>query len=117
MSDAGALTVAAVMRELGLTAVAGGAQLERAVNGVQVCDLLSHVMAHGQAGQLWITIQIHPNIVAVAALGGLAGIIIADGLLPGDDTVNHADDEGIVLLVSPASAFDLAGRLYALGLR
>ncbi|MEN6303995.1 MAG: serine kinase [Armatimonadia bacterium] len=117
MAEAGVVTIADVVRELGLTVIAGSERLVRGVTGVQVCDLLSHVMARGQAGQLWITIQVHPNVVAVAALGGMAAIVVADGLLPGEDTINHANDEGMPLLASGSSAFEVAGRLYAMGLR
>ncbi|MEN6548005.1 MAG: serine kinase [Armatimonadia bacterium] len=117
MAEAGVVTIADVVRELGLTVIAGSERLVRGVTGVQVCDLLSHVMARGQAGQLWITIQVHPNVVAVAALGGMAAIVVADGLLPGEDTINHANDEGMPLLASGTSAFEVAGRLYGMGLR
>jgi len=117
MGEGNAVTVADVVGKLQLKVLAGGERLERGVTGVQVCDLLSHVMARGQAGQLWITIQVHPNVVAVAALGGMAAIVVADGLLPGEDTINHANDEGMPLLAFAGSAFEVAGRLYAMGLR
>ena len=74
-------------------------------------------MAHGREGQVWITIQTHPNIVAVAALAGLAAIVLAHGVRPEEDTVVRAEEEGMPLLLSAESAYVLAGKLYELGVR
>jgi predicted transcriptional regulator len=112
-----AVTVARAAEVLCLRVEAGGDRLATPITGAQVCDLLSHVMAQGKHGHLWITIQTHPNIVAVAALAGLSAIVIANGFEPEDDTVMRAEDEGIPLLRSPQTAYELAGRLYELGVR
>ncbi len=42
-------------------------------------DLLSDVYAGAKEGDLWITLQLHQNIVAVAFLNNLAGIVIVGG--------------------------------------
>ena len=117
MTDGAPVSLATAVERLGLTVCACGKKLDTPVTGAQVCDLLSHVMAHGKPGHLWITIQTHPNIVAVAALARLAGIVIADGLEPGDDTVMRAEEEEIPLFTASDSAFVLAGQLYELGVR
>ena len=87
------------------------------VTGAQVCDLLSHVMSHGRQGQLWVTIQSHPNIIAVAVLGRLAGIILADGMEPDEETIARAEEEGVALFTSPDSAYTVVGKLYESGVR
>lgn len=79
-------------------------------------DLLSRVMAHGPEGGLWITVQTHTNIIAVATLLDLHCIIIPEDIAVDPNTIEKAREEGIVLLSSPMSAFDLAGRLHELGL-
>jgi hypothetical protein len=43
-------------------------RLDAEVTGGYVSDLLSWVMAKAQPGNVWITIQAHSNIVAVASL-------------------------------------------------
>lgn len=110
-------TVAEVAQALGLTVLAGEEGLGRTVTGAQVSDLLSYVMAQGRAGDLWVTIQTHPNIIAVAALARLAGIVVAAGFDPGEETLDRADEENTPVLVSEESAFRVAGRLYELGVR
>ena len=54
-----------------------GTALDAPVEGGHVGDLLSVVMGNAQANQLWVTIQSHVNIIAVAALAGIPAIIIA----------------------------------------
>ncbi|HHV57423.1 MAG TPA: serine kinase [Firmicutes bacterium] len=105
------------VQELGLKLEAGRAGLEREVRGGYASDLLSHVMARAHEGDVWVTVQAHQNIVAVAVLLGLAGIIIAGGIEPQADTLSKAEAEGIPLLTTDLPAFEAAGRLYALGIK
>jgi hypothetical protein len=88
--------------------------LERAVTGCYISDLLSDVMANAKEGEVWITLQTHPNIVAVAALKNLAGIIITNKRTPEEETLKKAEDERIAVAVSPSSTFEVGGILYNL---
>jgi predicted transcriptional regulator len=117
MAEAAPVTVAQAVEALGLGVAAGGDRLETPITGAQVCDLLSYVMAQGRAGQLWITIQTHPNIVAIAALHGLSALLIAGGFDPDEETLGRAEEEDLPLLTSADSAYALAGKLYELGVR
>lgn len=116
MSNAAQLTVAQVASELGLTSLAQTAS-DRPVTGAIVSDLLSYVMANAAPGQVWVTVQGHANVVAVAALAGLAAVVIAAGFEPEEETRDRAQEEGVALYLSDETAFALAGKLYALGLR
>ena len=90
--------------------------LDVEVNNGYVSDLLSDVLGNGQEGDLWITLQIHPNIVAVSSMKGLAGIVIINSREPEEETVKEAQEKGIPIMISKMTAFELSGRLYALGL-
>lgn len=103
-----------VAEALGLKSAVGTDRLDCEISGAYVSDLLSDVMAHAQPGELWITLQIHPNIVAVAALKELAGILLVNGRDPEPETLKKAEQEGIPILASDLSAFELAGRLFRL---
>lgn len=111
------ITVARAVEHLGLTVCAGEGRLEAPIVSAQVSDLLSHVMSRGKAGHFWITNQGHANIVAVAALAGLAAIAIAGGFEPEEEAIIRAEEEDIPLLTSPDSAYVLAGKLWELGVR
>jgi hypothetical protein len=106
-----------VVESLGLTVKVGEEGLDREVKGVYVSDLLSDVIANSQTGDLWITLQVHQNIVAVAVLKELTGIVVINGKEPTKDTIEKAINEKVVILTSNLPAFELAGRLYELGLR
>ncbi len=86
----------------------------RAVTGCYISDLLSDVMANAKEGEIWITLQTHPNIVAVASLKNLAGIIITNKRTPEEETLKKAEDEHITLAVSPLSTFEVGGMLYTM---
>jgi hypothetical protein len=102
---------------LDLRVFSGEKRLERPVGGGYAGDLLSDVMAHGRKDDLWVTIQVHPNIVAVAVLKELAGIILANGREPAAETVEKAETEGVAILGTPLNAFELAGRLHEIGIK
>jgi hypothetical protein len=106
-----------VVNGLGLQVRCGADRLDREVRGGYASDLLSDVMANTKAGDLWITLQIHQNIVAVASLNDLAGIILVNHREPEDVTRRKAEEEGVVLMVSPSSTFEVAGRLFGMGVR
>ncbi len=101
--------------DLAVRSAAGS--LDREVTGGYVSDLLSDVMGHSKEGDLWITLQRHQNVVAVASLKGLAGIVLVGGREPEEETLRKAETESIPILVTELPAFELVGRLYALGIR
>ncbi|OVE79162.1 serine kinase [bacterium I07] len=109
------MTLESLVESLNLQVEAGGENLEREVTGGYMSDLLSDVIANSQAGNLWLTLQVHSNIVAVATLKELSGIILIGGRNPAPDTLEKAKQERIPVLSSPKSAFEMAGMLYQLG--
>ena len=106
-----------VVQALGLAVRAGGPGLEAEVAGGYASDLMSDVIANAEAGDLWVTVQVHANIVAVAAMKDLAGIVLAGGREPEPETLSKALAKKVPLLSSRLPVFELAGRLYQLGFR
>ncbi len=90
---------------------------EREVQGGYASDLLSDVMANSHEGDLWVTLQKHVNIVAVAQLNGLAAIVLVNDRKPEPDTIARAEEMGIPVISTPLQAFDAVGILHALGIR
>ncbi len=109
------MTVRDITEELGLHVCCGEENLDREVTGGYTGDLLSDVIANSKAGSVWVTSQVHVNIVAVAVLKELAAIIIVNGRQPADDTQRRAVEEKVPMLSSTLPAFEVAGRLHALG--
>ena len=85
--------------------------LNKDVEGAYVSDLLSDVLADAKPNQIWITLQTHKNIVAIAQLKQLSAVILVKGLEPNETTVKKAEEEKIILLGSEKETFDLVGDL------
>jgi imidazolonepropionase-like amidohydrolase len=80
-------------------------------------DLLSCVMAGAQHGGIWVTLQAHSNIVAVAALLDLSAVIITENALPEPATIEKANEEGIILMATKNTNFYVVGKLWEMGIR
>lgn len=112
------MTLEQMMADLGLTLLTtpkNFAAIEP-TNGY-VSDLLSCVMAGAGRGGVWVTLQAHLNIVAVAALLDLKAVIITEGAQPEAATLARANAEGVTLFSTQKKSFEVAGQLWALGLR
>ena len=103
-----------LIKSLSLKPFTGDKGLDREVIGGYTCDLLSDVMGHSQAGQAWITLQTHKNVMAVASLRDLPAVIIVNGLTPNADMLEQAVEENIPVLGTNESAFDISGKLFKL---
>lgn len=103
-----------IIEKLQLKALAGQENLAADVTGGYTSDLLSDVIANSKEGSLWITLQIHQNIIAVARLKDLAGIIIVNNREPDEDTLKKADEEKVPVLCTQEKAFEISGKLFEL---
>lgn len=110
------MTLNEMAEKLNLDVRSAKGSLEREVSGGYASDLLSDVLANSQEGNIWVTLQIHQNIVAIASIKDLAGIILVNKREPEQETVEKAEKENIVIMVSELPAFELIGRLYKLGI-
>lgn len=88
--------------------------LDREVTGCYVSDLLSDVLASSREGELWITHQSHPNVVAVASVRGLSGVIITGNREVEPETIKKAESEQVNIITSADSTFEIVGAVYNL---
>lgn len=105
-----------IVEQLNLKTMVDGVA-DREVTGVYCSDLLSDVLKNAKAGMLWITNLNHQNCIGVASLLELSGVIIAGGIAPDDNAVEKAVIANIPLFTSEKSVFELAGKLWEMGLR
>lgn len=103
-----------IIEKLQLKALAGQENFNVDVTGGYTSDLLSDVIANSKEGNLWITLQTHQNIIAVARLKELAGIIIVNNREPDEETLKKAKEEKVPLLISKEIAFEISGKLHEL---
>jgi hypothetical protein len=89
--------------------------LDTEVTGGYASDLLSYVMARAKEGDVWVTMQSHTNVVAVASLVNLAGVIVTEGARPEPAMLEKATLEEVPILATPLSTYVVVGKLYELG--
>lgn len=103
-----------IVDELGLKVCSGSTGLNREIEGGYTSDLLSDVIGNADENQVWVTLQTHKNIMAIASLKELAAIILVKGYEPEKDTAEQSNVEGIPILSSEEEAFELTGKLFEL---
>ena len=108
------MTLKEVIEKLGLHVLTSKEVGDTKVTGGYTCDLLSDVMANSKAGNLWITMQTHQNVLAVTKLKDLAGIIFVNGRRPDEEAIQKANEEYVTVLSTDESAFSISGQLYQL---
>lgn len=89
--------------------------LEAEVQSGYSSDLLSDVLANSIEGDLWVTRQTHLNIVAIAVMRDLSGILLANGAEPDPDTLEKAAEKMVPIFRTTLPTFEVVGRLYQLG--
>jgi hypothetical protein len=107
-----AMDLEIVIKYLNLKVYSGFDRLKTKVLDGYSGDLLSDVMANSKEGDIWMTRQVHQNIIAVASLKDHAGIILVHGAEPAKDTLEKALKENIPLMGTDLSGFEIAGRIY-----
>lgn len=105
-----------LIQKLDLTVRSAKGHLDCEVTGGYASDLLSDVLANAQEGNVWVTLQIHQNIVGVASMKDLAGIILVNNREPEPETLEKAEAERIAIMITEMPTFEVVGKLYNLGI-
>jgi len=106
------MKVIELIEKFDLQIFSGKSGLEIQISGGYVSDLLSDVIGYARENQVWITLQTHQNVMAIASLKDLAAVILVKGMQPDEDTLIHSEEEGIPLLGTEMETFEMAGKLY-----
>lgn len=76
-------------------------------DGVYTGDLLSRAMSRVEVGCAWVTIMANINVVAVANLTEPAVIVLAEEVVMQQDVLDAAEENGICVMTSPMSAYEI----------
>ncbi len=90
---------------------------ETNLSGCYISDLLSDVLANAKPGVLWVTIHTHRNVVSVASMKDIAAVLFSCGRKPEAAILAEAAEEGLMLLNTPFTTYEAAGKLWEAGLR
>ncbi len=105
------MRIADILKQLEMTVYTPG-DGEKIIEGVILGDLFSFIMAEAKEGWLWITIQIHLNVSAVAVLKDVPFILLASDRKPTKELIERCTAEGITLAGTPLTSYEAAGKLY-----
>ena len=108
------MKVSELVTQLGLKIHGGRSGLDREITGGYTSDLLSDVMGHANAGKIWITLQTHKNVMAIASLKELAAVVLVKGYEPEVDMQLQSDIEAVPVLGTTEEAFEISGKIYKL---
>lgn len=108
------MKIAELVKALDLNVISGANGLDREFSSAYVSDLLSDVMGKAKSEEVWITLQTHKNIMAIASLKDIAAVILVQGFKPDEDTLEKSNEEEIPILSTPLSTFEIAGKIYTL---
>jgi len=108
------MKVRELVEQLNLKVFSGENGLDRDIDGCYVSDLLSDVMGNAEMGNVWVTLQTHKNVMAIASLKELACVVLVKGLQPGEDTVEQSNEEGIPFLGTDMPTYETVGKIYQL---
>ena len=90
----------------------------KGLNGVSsmfIGDLLSHVLANANEGDVLITVQSNVNTLAVASLINLSAIIFPDNIRVEKEVIDRAQKENIPLFKTNLNAKEIVLLLNRLG--
>jgi len=112
------MTLDQIIKDLKLTVLTESCDFSQVtpISGY-VSDMLSCVMTGAKKEGIWVTLQAHNNIVAVACLLDLAAVIITESAKPDENTIKKANEEAMILLSTPHNSFYVVGKLWEMGLR
>ncbi len=97
-----------IIEKLGAQIVNEGDLLQRDITGCYIGDLLSWVMANAREGDIWLTIMSNVNVVAVATLTDISCVLMCENVVPDEDCLIRAREQGITILKTPLSAYQAA---------
>ncbi len=108
------MTIKELLDQNIFTVVCEGEDLDRTVEHVFCCDLLSIAMSRGIENAAWVTVMGNINTLAVMNLTDMAFIVLAEGVHMDEAGLAKAKDEGYTVLSTDKPVFDAALEIYNL---
>ena len=111
------VTIADMVEILNAKVLRGADKLDTPVYTACCSDLMSDVLAFVNEKTVLITGLTNAHVLRTADMLDLKCLVFARGKIPGDDLLEQADEQGLVVITTPATAFTACGLLYEAGLR
>lgn len=90
---------------------------DKDIEGAFISDMVSDVMAGAKAGNVWVTVQTHKNIIAAANLVDISAVVVVRDKKVPEDTIQMADRAKMTVFATDLDSFQMAVKLYEAGIR
>ena len=110
------MRVTQIVEPLKAEVVVGERREEQEIEGGYCGDLRSDCIANAKEGSVWVTIQSHPNTVAVAVLVGIPCIVVSNYQEINEETRKRAQKEGVTILRTSLTSYQAVSVLFSLGI-
>ncbi len=111
------MTIADMVNVLRARVLCGEERLETPVYTACCSDLMSDVLAFVNEKTVLITGLTNPHVLRTADMLDLKCLVYARGKVPGEEILEQAQDQGLVVITTRETAFTACGLLYEAGLR
>ena len=111
------MTIADMIRVLRARVLCGEDRLETRVYTACCSDLMSDVLAFVNEKTVLITGLTNPHVLRTADMLDLKCLVYARGKVPGEEILEQAEEQGLVVITTRETAFTACGLLYEAGLR
>lgn len=108
------MTVKDLVEALNLKVYSGSEGLNKEITGGYTSDLLSDVMGSVDEGMVWVTLQTHVNVMAIASLKEVSAVVLVKNLVPEANTVEQSNNENVPILGTSESTFEITGKIFQL---
>ena len=105
------MTLQNLISELNLEVLTETSTENTSADGCYICDLLSLAMSKVSAKDVWVTVQVNVNIVAVAVLTEASCVLIAEGMNVEQSVIDKANSQDVIILRTDKSAFEIAVKI------
>ena len=111
------VTIADMVRVLNARVLRGGDKLDTPVYTACCSDLMSDVLAFVDEKTVLITGLTNPHVIRTSEMLDLKCLVFVRGKVPTEDILDSAEEQGLVVITTKATAFSACGLLYDIGLR
>ena len=90
--------------------------LEKEVNSVFGCDLMSDVLAYVKDQAVLLTGLVNPQVIRTAVMMDMVCIVFVRSKTPTAEMVKLAEESGLVVMSTNMTMYTACGKLYSNGL-
>ena len=94
-----------------------GKNSRKTLRSVISSDLISDILMYIEENSLLLTGLVNPQIIRVADMIDIGGIIFVVGKEPDEEVLNMAEEKNVPVAITESTLYEASGKLYRVGLK